>query len=146
MSKLIASDVIEERLIDFGIGGVLGEFIELAQGIEDGCFTKFRPIYGFGTALAYREGSLIKRFMMNLFIAVAVEYIGSVIFDASKTKWDYSHMKYNFEGRVCLKYSLIFALGMTIYSYFPREVKPTYLAGCVMVHVTRLAIDHIPSE
>ena len=77
----------------------------------------FCPIYGFGAlimllCLNYLKESPIILFITAFFILSIWEYlVGLLLEKAFKTKyWDYSHLKFNIHGRVCLKNSIFWGL------------------------------------
>ena len=91
------------------------------------------PIYGFGTCTLYLlasaevflpvENITLRRII--LFVAMAVcmtviEYIAGLIFIVGlKTKlWDYSNEKFNLQGIICLKFSLMWAFAGAVYYIF----------------------------
>ena len=77
----------------------------------------FCPIYGFGALIMLMCLSPLKEKPILLFIAAFIvlsiwEYlVGLFLEKVFKTKyWDYSHLKFNIHGRVCLKNSLFWGL------------------------------------
>lgn len=81
----------------------------------------FCPMYGIGAILMIAIGSFSKNIIVVFFTAFIVfslwEYIVGVILEKLfKTKyWDYSHLKFNIQGRVCLKNSIYWgALGVIL--------------------------------
>lgn len=76
------------------------------------------PIYGVGVVsivtllYKYRNDVLIL-FVMSTVLCTILEYITSVIMEkVFKLRWwDYSHMSFNLNGRVCLLNSIIFGIG-----------------------------------
>lgn len=82
------------------------------------------PIYGKSVLLI---SYLLKRyldkpivlFIMSMLICTIVEYLGSYILEkVFKTRWwDYSHKKFNINGRVCLENIILFGVGATIVMY-----------------------------
>lgn len=85
----------------------------------------YLPIYGFGLCTLYllaklEKYNLIVNPILNktvLFIVMAIcmtliEYIAGVIFiQGMKVKlWDYSNEKFNFQGIICLKFSIYWAI------------------------------------
>jgi len=85
----------------------------------------FCPIYGFGAIIMLLCLSFLKENPILLFIAAFLvlsvwEYIVGVLLEKLfKTKyWDYSHLKFNLHGRICLKNSLYWgALGVLFICY-----------------------------
>lgn len=85
----------------------------------------FCPIYGFGAiimllCLSFLKEKPILLFIAAFFILSIWEYIvGLFLEKVFKTKyWDYSNVKYNIHGRVCLKNSLFWGiLGVSFICY-----------------------------
>ncbi|MDD2504726.1 MAG: putative ABC transporter permease [Bacilli bacterium] len=82
------------------------------------------PIYGFGSVLTiiclteYQENIIIV-FFIGMLICSVLEYITSYIMEKlfNKRWWDYSYLKYNINGRIALKNSLLFGIGCIIIIY-----------------------------
>lgn len=77
----------------------------------------FCPIYGFGAIIMLLFLNFLKEKPLLLFVAAFFvlsiwEYIVGVFLEkVFKTKyWDYSHLKFNIQGRVCLKNSLFWGI------------------------------------
>lgn len=76
----------------------------------------FCPMYGIGAILMILAGKLSNNpvviFIMAFFIFSIWEYLVAVVIEKLfKTKyWDYSHLKFNFQGRICLKNSLYWGI------------------------------------
>ncbi|NLC87781.1 MAG: hypothetical protein GX682_03285 [Clostridiaceae bacterium] len=83
------------------------------------------PIYGFGAiimilCLSFLKNNPILLFILSFFILSIWEYfVGVLLEKVFKTKyWDYSHLKFNIQGRVCLKNSLFWGvLGVAFICY-----------------------------
>ena len=83
------------------------------------------PIYGFGALIMLLSLNALKEKPLILFIAAFImlsawEYIVGVLLEKIfKTKyWDYSHLKFNFQGRICLKNSIYWGiLGVVFICY-----------------------------
>ena len=74
----------------------------------------FCPIYGFGTLsiiilLKPIETNYIFLFLGSIFLTSIIEYITGYILETAfnSTWWDYSDEPYNLQGRICLKFSVI---------------------------------------
>lgn len=86
------------------------------------------PIYGVGCLMinflliGYYNDSIVV-FIMSFVICSILEYFTSYLMEkVFKTRWwDYSYYKYNINGRVCLKNSILFGFGgiATIYILDP---------------------------
>ena len=88
----------------------------------------FCPIYGFGALIMLFCLSFLKEKPVLLFMAAFVllslwEYLVGIFLEKIfKTKyWDYSHLKFNFQGRICLKNSLFWGV---LGDLFIRYVHP----------------------
>ncbi len=113
----------------FMIYGVLGWFVEVIYvGILSGKFYNrgflympFLPIYAFGAlfltlTLQPNYGPLIV-YVLAVFYTSCLEYATSVIMERlfHTRWWDYSAIKYNLNGRICLRNSLLFGiLGLVV--------------------------------
>ncbi len=83
------------------------------------------PIYGFGGLIIY---ILLKKFYkkpiivfsLSFLISAVIEYATSFYLELTKGMvwWDYSKKPFNINGRICLLYTLVFALLATILYYF----------------------------
>lgn len=94
----------------------------------------FCPIYGFGTlimllCLGFLKQNVILLFISSFFILSIWEYIvGFLLEKIFKTKyWDYSHLKFNIHGRVCLKNSLIWGILAVLFIYFLHPFIESYI-------------------
>ena len=77
----------------------------------------FCPIYGFAilsiiVLLKPIENNYIFLFIGSIFLTSFIEYITGYILETAfdSTWWDYSDEPYNLYGRICLKFSVIWAL------------------------------------
>lgn len=114
-------------LLVFAIGSFLGVFVELLwcllkHGYLESrsalVFGPFNPVYGIGAvalSLAlykFRNRGSWLSFLGGFVVGSAVEYFCSwaqeMVFHS--TSWDYSHMSFNLNGRICLLYSLFWGL------------------------------------
>ena len=84
----------------------------------------YLPIYGNGALLItfllngyYNDPIII--FVFGLIICTSLEYLVSYIMEKMfhQKWWDYSWRKYNINGRVCLKNSLLFGFGAIVIIY-----------------------------
>ena len=114
----------------FFIYSVLGWIVEtLYCRVKGGKWTNrgflfgpYCPIYGFGALIViyflnYFTASPIKVFFYGMIFTTALEYLTSFLLEKmfNAKWWDYSSMKFNINGRVCLLNSLEFAtLGMLL--------------------------------
>lgn len=102
---------IEEKRINFSRGYLLGPYI---------------PVFGFGAILMI---SLLKKYQNDIFvlfglsliICCTLEYFTSLLMEKifKLRWWDYSNMRFNINGRVCLEYGIGFGLsGVILVRYF----------------------------
>lgn len=88
------------------------------------------PIYGFGTCTLYLlrsaeryiaiDNVFLRKLVLYLLMTLCmtlIEYIAGLIFVVGlKTKlWDYSDEKFNLQGIICLKFSLLWAVAGAVY-------------------------------
>lgn len=75
------------------------------------------PIYGFGCVLIsillnkYVD-DIVVIFCMSMILCSVLEYVTSFLMEVifKMRWWDYSHLKFNINGRICLGYSVPFGL------------------------------------
>ena len=89
------------------------------------------PIYGFGAMYMYffltrYYNEPITLFVMAFVGTSLIEYITSYVMEKifKARWWDYSNMRFNLEGRVCLKNSILFGLLGLLFVYI---LNPTFL-------------------
>ncbi len=80
-------------------------------------FSPFLPIYAFGAifliaTLSHYENNILMLYFSGVIATTLIEYMTAVFLEnVFHVKWwDYSKMKFNFQGRVCLKNSLLFGV------------------------------------
>ena len=105
-------------------------YIESRSGLVYG---PFNPVYGIGavvltlTLYRYRNRSASISFFGGMIVGSVIEYLLSwgqeTLFGS--TSWDYSHMAFNLNGRICLVYSMFWGiLGVLwIKSIYPRTAQ-----------------------
>ena len=86
--------------------------------------TCFCPIYGIGAMLILLTTAKLRRhpalvFIVAAAVATVLEYIvGKLLLVIGDIRlWDYSEIKYNLEGIICLKCSLIFGVLAIVLTY-----------------------------
>ena len=123
----------------FFIGSFLGVVVEvlwciLTRGHYESrvglIYGPFNLVYGVGTwALSaalyrFRNRSPILSFVGGFVVGSVIEYFCSWFQETvfGSTSWDYSHMPFNINGRICLVYSLFWGvLGVLwIKDFYPR--------------------------
>ena len=94
---------------------VLGKFVN--RGFLGGPWC---PIYGFGVLVVAMilkpiSGSLLVTFIGSFIVTTLIEYLAGFILERifNQKWWDYSDIPFNLNGYVCLKFSLIWAVGCT---------------------------------
>ena len=86
------------------------------------------PVYGFGVVLVFaavhlivdgsggtlQDVSIIMLYPIGVLLTTAVELLGGFMLDKAfhARWWNYSSEKYNFRGYICLKFSLLWGLGV----------------------------------
>jgi uncharacterized membrane protein len=88
-------------------------------------FGPYCPIYGFGAfiliyVMSHYEKNPLDLFMTYAIYASILEYITSFLMEKlfNARWWDYSHMKFNINGRICLSNAILFGLLGMIMGYF----------------------------
>lgn len=80
-------------------------------------FGPFCPIYGFAVVLASKllinfKSNIIILFILSVILTSVIEYITCYVLEIffQSTWWDYSNEKYNIDGKICLKFSMLWGL------------------------------------
>ena len=94
------------------------------------------PIYGFSALimillLGEFKDDLFVLFCSSLVVCTVVEYLTSVIMEKifNVRWWDYSHMKFNINGRVALRNSLFFGLMGVLLVYYINPLLVSLLSS-----------------
>lgn len=105
-------------------------YVESRSGLVYG---PFNLLYGVGAAALslalyrFRNRGWINSFLGGFIIGSVVEYLCSLGMELvfGSRSWDYSHMPFNLNGRICLLYSLFWGiLGVAwIKDFYPRMAK-----------------------
>lgn len=92
------------------------------------------PIYGIGAIIMLLSLSFLKEKPILLFIAAFIilslwEYIVGVFLEkVFKTKyWDYSNIKFNFQGRICLKNSIYWGILGVLFICYVHPIVDGYI-------------------
>lgn len=79
------------------------------------------PIYGVGAILATltlydRIDNIFLLFFIGMVMCTALEYVTHYVLEKlfHTTWWDYSNKRFNIKGRICLKNSLMFGVGIVL--------------------------------
>lgn len=133
-----------ELFLIFLFWGIIGWMIEVVDmRIEAGEFQNrgflhmpFCPIYGVGMAAATAGLSGVKNsyfilFAFGMIFCSVFEYIvGGIMEKLFHSKWwDYSHMRFNIKGRVCLRNALLFGFASILVFRFVEPVVEDVIAG-----------------
>lgn len=128
---------IYNLIIFFAINSFLGWLVESLyrtykekKFINSGfLYGPFVPIYGFGTLLIFFISLFINKLNIGAQILIysilvtLLEYMSSYILEKifSVKLWDYREEKFNLNGRICLKFSLFWAILISIYILFIQK-------------------------
>lgn len=92
------------------------------------------PIYGFGALIMLLSLNFLREKPLLLFVAAFIilsvwEYIVGVFLEkVFKTKyWDYSHLKFNFQGRICLKNSIYWGILGVLFICYIHPLVESYI-------------------
>ena len=137
-----------ELFLIFIFWGVAGWLIEVVDmRIEAGEFQNrgflhmpFCPIYGIGMAgaaacLGNVKNSYLALFAFGVIFCSIFEYVvGGIMEKLFHSKWwDYSHMRFNIKGRVCLRNAVLFGFGAIV-------------VFCLVEPVVEMVIADIPEQ
>jgi uncharacterized membrane protein len=103
-------------------GGYLGACIERCFGVKRGLYGVFRPIYAL-PAVLFQEKNLTV--LQGMILTSFFEFVGSVLFDSKKQKWDYGRSWRTIDGRVELVRTILFGSALSIWSSIPDEMYET---------------------
>lgn len=107
------------------------------------------PIYGFGALASilllnkyYNDPLII--FTLGMILFSIIEYIASYLMEKlfNDKWWDYSNQKYNINGRVCLKNSILFGIGGlgVIYVFYPIVKKLMYNSNILPLNIITIIL------
>ena len=116
----------------------------------------FVPIYGVGVTIIYvtltkYSNDPVVLMVMSMFVCGTIEYITSFLMEKifKNRWWDYTHMKFNLNGRICLENCVLFGLGGLLTTYlinpylvhFIFNIKPNILSSTVLILSILFIID-----
>lgn len=131
-----------ELFLIFIFWGIIGWLIEVVDmRIEAGEFQNrgflhmpFCPMYGAGMAAASVSLSGVKNsylilFAFGMIFCSLLEYIvGGIMEKLFHSKWwDYSHMRFNIKGRVCLRNAVLFGFASILVFRFVEPMVETVI-------------------
>ncbi|HPF83536.1 MAG TPA: putative ABC transporter permease [Bacilli bacterium] len=117
---------LQNYILIFFIVSIIGwlmetllNYIETKKIVDRGFLLgPYCPIYGTGVLiiilfLSKYENDLIVLYIMSTLMCSVLEYVTSYAMEKmfNARWWDYSQIKYNLNGRICLTNSLLFGLG-----------------------------------
>ena len=118
----------------WGVAGWLIEVVDMrieAGELQNRGFLHmpFCPIYGIGMAgaaacLGSVKNSCLALFAFGVIFCSVFEYVvGGILERLFHSKWwDYSHMRFNIKGRVCLRNAVLFGFGAIVVFRFVEPV------------------------
>lgn len=130
-------------IIYFSIYTLLGYFIEsiyvsffhkswISSGLLKGPFI---PLYGFGSIFLillspYIHFSLFLTFIIGGITLTTLEYISSIYIEKifHQKCWDYTKHNFNYQGRICFIYSIIWSILSCLFVYY---IHPTISSLCL---------------
>lgn len=87
------------------------------------------PLYGVGVTIIHitlskYSNDPVALFVMSMFLCGTIEYITSFLMEKifKNRWWDYTQMKFNLNGRICLEFCVLFGLGGVATVYFINPV------------------------
>lgn len=115
---------------------ILG-LVEKKKFVNRGFFVgPYCPIYGFGVILISLllkkyMSDLVITFIMSILICGTLEYFTSFFMEKifNARWWDYSHMRFNINGRVCLETLLPFGIVGTFFLYIVNPRVLNFIEG-----------------
>lgn len=109
---------------------VITMFVQKRKFVNCGALIgPYCPIYGIAALLIMLllegfESNPLLLFSSSMVICSIVEYFTSYLIEKCLNIkwWDYSHIKFNLNGRICLRISLIFGILGVIFTYFLNPI------------------------
>lgn len=110
---------IMDKKLTFNRGFLIGPYIPI-YGVSIICMVRLLSPY---------KDDLLVLFIMSTVACTVIEYVTSYIMEKMfKLRWwDYSHLSFNINGRVCLMVSFLFGLG----SIFITKIVNPLIEGCL---------------
>lgn len=134
---LIGGYSLYELFLQFLFWGVAGWLVEVVDmKIEVGEFQNrgflhvpLCPLYGIGMPvlcilLGDAKKSYLAIFIGGIVFCTMVEYVIGWLLEKlfNARWWDYSHMRFNFQGRICLRNAILFGFGAMLSLGFVQPV------------------------
>ncbi len=124
----------------YSVAGYIVEVIAVSISLKKFTYSRgfligpYIPIYGMGALCmtkllsAYQDDLLIL-FVMSVLSCTILEYFTSYIMEKifKLRWWDYSHMSFNINGRVCLTNSVLFGIGGVMITKFINPTIESFL-------------------
>lgn len=158
---LIGNYTLYELFLQFLFWGIAGWLVEVIDmKIEAGEFQNrgflhvpLCPLYGIGMPtlcilLGDAKKSLFSIFIGGVVFCTVMEYVIGWLLEKlfNARWWDYSHMRFNFQGRICLRNEILFGFGAVFSLGFVQPVLEGTISripvriGMPVVAVTALAL------
>lgn len=133
--------------IIFFVGSIVGWFVEVLyayfrtkkfQNRSSVLYGPFGYVYGYGAVFltialsSFSNSSIIVTFIISFVTGTITEYIISYILEKSYgyVVWDYSKVKFNINGRVCLLYSIYWGFLGVIWSKYIIKIMDDITSFC----------------
>ena len=110
--------------LGWGLENVFSYFVHGKVQEEGFLYSPFKPMYAFAMSILIYLNSIFKNNLILLFmcliIPTSIEFITGVImrYYFNKDYWDYSKVKHNYKGIICLEFSLYW----TLLSFFTIKI------------------------
>ena len=136
--------------ICFSIIGYIAEIFHCGiRGYKSGKALRgpWCPLYGLGgiliiLALKPFRNNIILIYLVGVVIATITEYYVSLVLEKIfKTRWwDYSNVKYNLNGRICLRNSLLFGILSIVLYYIYLPLKGILLEKIDIITINAITL------
>lgn len=97
---------LASKLLNFNRGFLIGPYLPI-YGASVICMIVYLKPY---------KDDLIVLFILSTVVCTIIEYVASYVLEKifKLRWWDYSHLSFNINGRVCLKNSVLFGIGSIV--------------------------------